>query len=162
MMKKIDKDGLILCELQARTFELSEEYMSTSSLVFIRRFMNSIVADYMDSGLFLELNISERDLLDRVNEEYGVSNYGSVKYTKNELYWMGYIYRYYAYTYEISSKRAYKTIAPKELRDMFLAYHTLAPEQAIERLLEAKGLNLNSEEHFKKQYELFKKIRMAR
>ncbi len=159
-MKKIDKDGVLLCELQARAFELSSSVMLTSSAIFIRRFMNSKVAKSMDSTAFLQLNIAEKDILDSINEEYGVSQYGKVKYTKNELYWIGYIYRYYAYTYGISSRQAYKLIKAKELRDLFLPYHTMDPAQAIERILESKGLALDEEEKLKRQYEVFRKIRV--
>ncbi len=158
-MKKIDKDGILLCELQARTFELSSEVMLTSSAIFIRRFMNSKVAKSMDSGAFLQFNIGEKDLLDRIDEEYGISQYGKVKYTKNELYWIGYIYRYYVYTYGVSSRQAYKLIKPKELRGLFLAYHTMDPAQAIERILESKGFLLDDEAKLKRQYEIFRRIR---
>ncbi len=158
-MKKIDKDGLLLCELQAKAFELSAQVMLSSSAIFIRRFMNSEVAKHMDSATFLQFNMAEKDLLDRINEEYGISQYGTVKYTKNELYWIGYIYRYYVYTYDISSRQAYKTIKPKELRDLFLAYHTMDPAQAIARILESKGLCLDKEEKLKRQYKVFKRIR---
>ena len=38
-MRKISKDGILLCTLQAETFEKSVEKMDTSSEIFIRRFM---------------------------------------------------------------------------------------------------------------------------
>ncbi len=158
-MKKIDKDGLFLCELQAEVFELSSDIMMTSSAIFIRRFMNSEVAKNMDKGVFLEHNIGAKGFLDRINEEYGTSQYGREKYTRNELYWIGYIYRYYVYTYEISSKKAYKTIKPKELRSLFLPYHTMDARLAVERILESKGLMIDKEKEFEMQYELFRKIR---
>ena len=102
-MKKIDRDGLLLCELQAKAFEESADCTDVSSEIFIRRFMNSNVACLMDNGDFLQMNIQAKDVIERIDEEYGHSKYGSVKYTKNELYWIGYIYRYYSYTYEMSS-----------------------------------------------------------
>ena len=43
-MRKFDKDGLILCEMQGQVFEMSIETTSTSSEIFIRRFMQSIIA----------------------------------------------------------------------------------------------------------------------
>ena len=43
-MKKIDKDGLILCDIQAKAFEISITAMNTSSEIFVRRFMNSKIA----------------------------------------------------------------------------------------------------------------------
>ena len=47
-MKKIDRDGLLLCELQATAFENSIDKMDSSSEIFIRRFMKSNIAKRMD------------------------------------------------------------------------------------------------------------------
>ena len=94
-----------------------------------------------------------------VDEEYGVSDYGSVKYTHNEMYWIGYIYRYFAVTYELTSPQVYKIVKPKELRGLFLPYHTMDPAQAIERILEAKEMLVDEDMELKRQYEIFKRIR---
>lgn len=109
-MKKISKDGLLLCKLQAEAFEKSTEKMDTSSEIFIRRFMKSKIAKKFDDESILERNIQANDILDFINEEYGVSKYGSVKYTRNEIYWIGYLYRYFAYTYEMTSTQVYKIV----------------------------------------------------
>ena len=50
-------------------------------------------------------------------------------------------------------------VKPKELRGLFLPYHTMDPEQAIERILEAKNLILDEESELKRQYEIFRRIR---
>lgn len=158
-MRKISKDGLLLCKLQAEAFENSAYKMNTSSEVFIRRFMKSDIAKRLDNESVLESNIQANDILELINEEYGVSNYGSVKYTRNEIYWIGYIYRYFAYTYEMTSAQVYKIVKPKELRGLFLPYHTMDPAQAIERILEAKGMITDEDEELRRQYEIFKRIR---
>ena len=82
-------------------------------------------------------------------------------YSKDVIYWIGYIYRYFAITYEFTSARVYKIVKPKELRELFLPYHTLDPSQAIERILEAKGLLLDEEAELQRQYEIFRRIRMG-
>lgn len=158
-MRKFDKDGLILCEMQGQVFEMSIETTSTSSEIFIRRFMQSIIAKSLDSGDILQTNIQPKDIFERIVEQYGESKYGSVKYSPNEMYWIGYIYRYFSYTYEKSSSQVYKIIKPKELRELFFAYHTMDTSQAIERILEAKGYPINEEEELKRQYEIFRRIR---
>ena len=158
-MRKIDNDGLILCEIQAKAFELSATAQDTSSEVFIRRFLNSDAAKKMDNLAVLQSNTQAADLLNLIDEEYGKSEYGSVKYSVNELYWIGYIYRYYAYTYDKTSKQVYKTVKPKELRGLFLPYHTMDPAQAIDRILEAKGLANDGADEEKRQLEIFKRIR---
>ena len=158
-MRKISKDGLLLCKLQAEAFENSIDKMDTSSEIFIRRLMKSEIAKRLDNESVLESNIQANDILELINEEYGISNYGSVKYTRNEIYWIGYIYRYFASTYEMSSTQVYKIVKPKELRGLFLPYHTMDPAQAIERILEAKEMIVDEEAELKRQYEIFKRIR---
>ena len=158
-MKKISKDGLHLCELQAETFENSIDKIESSSEIFIRRFMKSEIAKGFDNESVLESNIQANDVLELVIEQYGASNYGSVKYTRNEIYWIGYIYRYFAFTYELTSAQVYKIIKPKELRGVYLPYHTMDPVQAIERILEAKGILMDENEELNRQYEIFKRIR---
>ncbi len=160
-MKKIDKDGLSLCELQAQAFESSVNNYNSSSAIFIRRFMNSEIAYKMDALISLESPILPNDILDYIDEEYKPTQYGSVKFTPNEMYWMGYLYRYFSYTYEYSSKKVYKIIKPTELRGYFLAYHTLDCSQAIERILEAKNISINSEEELQREYSIYKKIRIG-
>jgi len=158
-MKKIDNDGLLLCEIQAKAFELSCEAQNTSSEIFIRRFMNSETAKRLDNMTLLQSNMQAADLLVLIDEEYGRSDYGSVKYSLNELYWIGYIYRYFAYTYDKTSKQVYKTVKPKELRSLFLPYHTMDPAQAIDRILEAKELANENDNEEKRQFEIYKRIR---
>ena len=159
-MKKMDKDGLILCDLQAEAFEISIDLCETSSDIFIRRFMNSDTAKNMDNGGILETNLQSKDIIEAVNEEYGKSNYGSIKYSRDEMYWIGYIYRYFSYIYSLTSTQVYRMVKPKELRDLFLPYHTLSCEQAIERILEAKHLLLDEKQELQRQYKIFKRIRM--
>ncbi len=138
-MKKFDSYGLNICALQAEVFERSLTSTQCSSPIFIRRFLNSDVAARMDKLGFLYESIDVTDILIEVEEQYGPSSYGKERYGKEELYWMGYIYRYFAYTYEKSSKLTYKMIKPTELYKVYHPYHSLDPSQAIERILEAKG-----------------------
>ncbi len=161
-MKKIDRDGSILCDLQARTFELSLTEQNTSSPIFIRRFMHSRIAKDLDSGAILQTNIQPKDILDMIDEEYGRSSYGSEKYSPAELHWIGYMYRYYAYTFERSSNQVYKTIKPRELRGLFLPYHTMDPAQALDRILEAGGITTDNAAEEIRQYEILKRVRMSR
>ena len=158
-MKSIDRDGLILCDIQAKSFELSLSSTGCSSEVFIRRFMYSEVAILMDNLSFLDTNLQAKDVLGSIDEEFGKTEYGSVKYSANEMHWIGYIYRYFAFTCEKSSKQVYKIIKPKELRDLYLPYHTMDPSKAVDMILEAKGLALDEEAELLRQYEIFKRIR---
>ncbi len=158
-MKKIDSDGLLLCEIQAKVFEASRHATESSSEIFIRRFMNSRIASLMDSDDFLQNNLQASDIIERIEEQYGPSKYGSNKYTGDELYWIGYIYRYYSYTYNLSSSQTYRLVKPKELRELFLAYHTMDPSQAIERILEAKNFLYDETQELQRQLSIIRIIR---
>ena len=161
-MKRMNKDGVLLCELQATAFEKSIDKMESSSEIFIRRFMRSRIAKRLDDGSVLESNIQAEDILQLVNEEYGFSNYGSVKYTRNEMYWIGYIYRYFVITYELTSMQVYKIVKPKELRGLFLPYHTwihlrLLSEYWKQKVcLQMKKWNWNVSMKYSKEYEIKK------
>ena len=84
-MKKIDKDGLRLCELQAAAFENSIDKMDSSSEIFSRKvlqdnlIMRSKIAKSLDNESVLERNIQASDILQLVDEEYGATDYGSIK-----------------------------------------------------------------------------------
>ncbi len=54
----------------------------------------------------------------------------------------------------------YRIVKGKELPDVYLPYHSLDPGQAIERILEAKHYPLDEEGELRRQYVIFKRIRM--
>lgn len=156
-MKKFDEFALKLCEYQAKLFSLSTEKTTTSSPIFIRRFMYSNVALRIDTNAFLWEATTENDIFDEITSEFGETSYGKIKFTKNELYWIGYLYRYWAFTHEKSSKQVYKIVKPHELQKLYQPYHTLDPMQAIERIKEAKGIEV--QDLIKKGVELLRKLR---
>lgn len=55
--------------------------------------------------------------------------------------------------------QVYKIVKPKELRSLFLPYHTLDPSQAVERILEAKEMPMDENMELERQYKIFRRIR---
>lgn len=139
-MRVFDEIGLKLCKMQAELFSSSISRTACSSPIFLRRFMLSKVATRMDQEGFLYESCTVEDIFREIEDEFGVTAYGKEKYSNEELYWMGYLYRYWCYTYEKSSKQVYRLMKPKELRLLFYPYHSLDPSQAISRILESKDL----------------------
>ena len=135
-MKKMDTIGLKLCSYQAALFESSVSGISCSSKIFIRRFMYSDLARRMDDKGFMFDSLSIEGAVDELEAQYGTSTYGLTRFSSEEMHWIGYIYRYWAYTDEMSSKQLYRMIKPDHLRKMYLPYHTLDPLAAIERIKE--------------------------
>jgi len=138
-MKAMDELGRKLCKAQAELFVSSISLTECSSAVFLRRYMNSAAAKRMDDGSYLFESSTGASVIAEIDEEFGKTTYGTEKYSENELYWMGYLYRYWCYTYEKTSKQVYRIIKPPELRKLFFPYHSLDTGAAIERILEAKS-----------------------
>ena len=140
-MKNMDSNGLKICSFQAALFERSVSNLNCSSRVFVRRFMHSDLASRLDSNGYCFEATGIEDAFDELEQQYGITEYGQQKYGAEEMHWIGYIYRYWAYTYEKSSKQLFKYIKPDQLRALFFPYHSLDPAQAIERIIESKGID---------------------
>lgn len=155
-MKKLDFNERKLCQIQGKLFEESVGRLECSSLIFIRRFMMSHLATKFDDYSFLVVSLDINDCFNEIKDEYGKSSYGKIKYTKNEMFWIGYIYRALSITYKISSKKIYNLFNAKEIVKYYNIYHTFDIEQACEKMMESigyKSLDLEKE-----AYKLLKKL----
>ena len=61
-----------------------------------------------------------------------------IVYDVETLYWIGYLYRYWHFYTVESSKEIFKIANAKKLNILYLRYHTLSLEMAIDLLKEAK------------------------
>lgn len=132
-----------LCDIQGRLFELSvkKEYDSEA---FVSFFMRSNVARYLDSRYNRMQWAGEEYLLEEVLDEAGdkVTKTGSL-YDSEVMYWMGYIYRYWHYYKDESSKKIYQQANVKTMKRNYMMFHTMDPELAIEDLIEIKRQKRN-------------------
>ena len=125
-----------LCREQGLLFELSAERFSCASSWFIDRFMHSQIAKRMDkedpfgfepsSVMADEMEDSFPSLKERTGQ----------KYPEAVLHWIGYVYRYWAYTYEISSKNLFLKVPVRLIADRYELYHSMDVEYVIERIIE--------------------------
>ena len=132
---------LALCDTQGQLFELSGE-RSIASEAFIKAFMTSQVSADMDKDFHHVQWAGKAYILSRMEEELAeqLTKDGEI-YDKETLYWAGYIYRYWRfYTGEIS-REIYKQAPAKTMKVVYLMYHTMSPEMAIDRLKEAYNNN---------------------
>ena len=128
---------LTLCDTQGKLFELSGErgYDSES---FIKTFMTTDISKDMDKDFHHVQWAGKEYIMSRMEDENAnaISNNGIV-FDNETLYWTGYIYRYWnIYTGE-SSKDIYKQASAKIMQTVYLMYHTMSPELAIDRLKES-------------------------
>jgi hypothetical protein len=129
-MRKFDEDGLLICKKQGAFFADSLKMSKQSSPLFIKNFMLSESAFLADEGLESDFASFFQE---KKNEKVPKN---PLKFSQEELYWIGYIYRYWAYCQEITSKQVYRSIAPAELRALYFSYHSQDPQKVIDILSE--------------------------
>ncbi len=143
-MRKLDFNEYKLAQMQARIFEESIERANFSSPMFIRRFMTSYDAKTIINKSFLAVSKDTREVIEDLNDKYQPSR-KSPMYSKNQMYWIGYIFATLCFLYELSPKAIYKLFPAKEIVKYYNIYHTFDVEDAAERMME----NIN---YVKKDY----------
>ena len=128
----MDSMQLKLCDIQGRLFENAAAYASEN---FIRSFMTSKVAEHLDSPYNKLQWMGEEYLLEELSDEKALTTDGE-KYSTEMLYWIGYIYRYWACSRHESSKKIYRYAPAKTMKRNYLMFHTVDPEIAIDDLIE--------------------------
>ena len=127
---------LKMCDIQGRLFELSAD-SKYGSANFVKAFMNSEVAKALDSTYNRMQWAGEEYLLEELADLTGdkLSKDGEI-YSKDILYWMGYLYRYWHYYTKEDSVKIYRQAPVVTMKRNYLMFHTMAPELAIEDLKE--------------------------
>lgn len=156
IVREFDDYGIKICRYQGEVFSMSREMTACSSPIFLRRFMHSAVAQRMDGEGFLYEEVTQADVIEEIDREYGKSDYGREKFSGEELYWVGYLYRYWCYTHQISSKSLYRLIKPAELKKLYAPYQPFISLKEIERIIEESGLE--EEEHIQRGVEILRKM----
>lgn len=86
--------------------------------------------------------LGEEYLLEELLDECGNTIEKTNKtITKDQIYWIGYIYRYWHYYKNENSKNIYKQAPYETMRINYLMFHTTNPELAIDDLLEIHEQN---------------------
>ncbi len=128
---------LKMCDIQGRLFELSADKKYSSS-AFIKAFMTSSVAKSLDSKFNHMQWAGEEYLSDEIISIVGEENLitGGAILSKDVLYWIGYIYRYWHYYTGEDSAKIYKQAPYDTMKRNYMIFHTMAPELAVEDLKE--------------------------
>lgn len=129
-------DQRIVCDVQGCIFRMSAK-RGYASKDFIYKFMNSQVAANMDLPYDRSQWMGEEFLFDELEDECSFIKMGSEDLFNSEvLFWIGYLYRYWHYYKQYSSKHIYDIADAELLNRCWLGYHTLDLEGAIDRLIE--------------------------
>ena len=124
-----------LCDIQGRLFELALRN-GYDCPAFIETFMNSQAAAALDDIYDRLQWAGEEYILEELNDEaHGLKKAGTI-YMAEVMYWAGYVYRYWQYYANQSSREIYKIADAKTMNECWLGFHTLDVEMAIEDLKE--------------------------
>ena len=125
-----------MCDIQGRLFELSAD-KGLGSAAFVKSFMLSEVAKGLDSKFNHMQWAGEEYLLDEIVSTSSEKLIGDGEvYTKDILYWIGYLYRYWHYYTGEDSAKIYKQAPVQTMKRNYMIFHTMDPVVAIENLKE--------------------------
>ena len=123
-----------LCDIQGRLFERSliKELDSTD---FIEKFMNSKTCEYFDMPYDRLQWAGEEYILENLLEETSIRPIGE-KYGNEELFWAGYVYRYWHLLTGESGREIYGQAKARRMKDCYPGFHAMDVAMAIENLKE--------------------------
>ena len=126
----MDALKLKLCDIQGRLFELfaNTEYEAEN---LVKVFMSSEIAENLDSEYNRLQWAGEEYVLEELLAEKEITQGETID--REILYWSGYLYRYWHFYTGESSKEIYKQAPIKTMKIVYLMYHTMSPEMAIDR-----------------------------
>ena len=134
-MKSLTLEKRQLCDIQGRLFELAlkNQYDCPE---FIKSFMNSRAAASLDDVYDRLQWAGEEYILEELEEKVNGLKKAGISYSAEVMYWTGYIYRYWHYYSNESSREIYKAADAKTMNECWLGFHTLDVEMAIDDLKE--------------------------
>lgn len=124
MKRSFDTEGIRLATFQAELCAASLSQTCVSLPIFMRRLMKSDFLSRVDEGNSATLSLDIDEAFRAIEEQYGASNYGKIRYPEKALYWIGWFYRYVSYTRGVSSRLVYRLIKPDYLLRVYPVYHT--------------------------------------
>ncbi len=124
-----------LCDIQGRLFELALK-KGLNITDFAEKFMNSETAAYFDLPYDRLQWAGEEYILENLQDEVSIKSSEKPENIREEVYWTGYLYRFWHFYTGESSKEIYSQ-APIELMiSCYLGFHTMDPEMAVDDLKE--------------------------
>lgn len=132
---RLDNIQLSICKEQASLFEMAA-IQGLDCDRFVEFYMNSSTAAGMDSEFDHSQWAGAGYLMEELEDDSGGLPRSDKIYDPEAMYWMGYLYRYWHFYTGESSKEIYKHVDAATMALIYPGYHTLDPQEAIDRLLE--------------------------
>ena len=123
-----------LCDIQGRLFERSL-ILGLDSMDFIEKFMKSKTCEFLDMPYDRLQWAGEEYIMENLMEENPILTAGE-RFKKEELFWAGYVYRYWHLLTGESGWEIYTQAKARRMQECYLGFHTLDVVMAIENLKE--------------------------
>lgn len=123
-----------LCDIQGRLFERSLK-KGLDSLDFVEKFMNSETCEFIDMPYDRLQWAGEEYILENLLDESAIRPAGEL-YDIEEMFWTGYVYRYWHLLTGESSRAIYAQAGAQRMKECYLGFHVLDVVMAIEDLKE--------------------------
>lgn len=148
-MTNLDFQKRQLCDIQGRLFELARK-AGYDSPGFIKDFMNSRAAAALDDVYDRLQWAGEEYILEELNDEVGGLKRAGETYSIEVMYWAGYLYRYWHYYRDVTSKSIYEVADAQAMNECWMGFHTLDVDMAIDNFIEIEEQNRKIEEENQK------------
>ena len=146
-MRSANYNSQVLEKMQGELFAIYMRYEICSPIIFVRRFMYSDLAKRFDDQTVLLESSSIENMVDEIDDQYGVSNYGKIDRINTEaLYWLGALLRHWCFTYEIRSKILIANVDIKKLLSRYPLYHSMDFDYAIKRIIEEDKIKIEKKD----------------
>ncbi len=142
-LRENDDNCYFLAKIQANLFERSSND-NYSSYFFAKVFFNSPYAHKMDDLSFLSTSISEDEIYSYVTDRLKMKDRGVI-YPPHVMYWIGYLLREWSYRYGVASFTIMRYVSMDYLASVYNPYHSLDVLKAIQKIAEAKNIDLNED-----------------
>lgn len=131
--------------IQGRLFERSL-IKGLDSADFIEKFMNSETCAFFDLPYDRLQWAGEEYIMENLLEETAIKPMGE-KYDREELFWIGYVYRYWHFLTGENGREIYAQAKARLMKDCYLGFHTLDVAMAVEDLKEIYAYNGAGHKH---------------
>lgn len=135
MKKELSSFEFQLCDIQGRLFELARAEKAGFP-EFAEAFMKSETAEYLDYPYDRLQWAGEEYIFENLSDETEIKSGNNAEYSQEEVYWMGYVYRYWHFYTGETSRQIYEQADAETMRDCYLGFHTLDVPMAIDDLKE--------------------------
>ena len=134
--KELSLFELAVCDSQGDLFEESQYDFCCDAYDFITKFMNSEIAESLDQDLSMCHTWGIKQIGETLMSMVDIAKHSGELYISRDcLFWVGYMYRYWTWWLGTPSKTIIKKVPVEVACAMYEGYHTLDVEAAITMFL---------------------------